>query len=1521
MSEDPTPGGSGPEEPKPAGATPDASHPGAAGRRRRRHARLLARVLGLLCLAIAFALFEFTQTTTGRNAAVALLQRALDNAVHGQVRIGPVLGGNLVTRATLARFEIADSTGAAFVALDTVTIGYDPLSLLRRQIRIRRLDARRAEVRLAQSTDGRWNYERIFQPGAPARGEPPDSAAADSAAVAQGGSALRFLIRDAAMRAGRIEIRTPWTETLEGEARTRALEEARGGSMWNVEGTGDGEYERVYRLEDASGTFPLIRVVDPPRPFRISLDDVAGTLFAVSQPLEVTRFAGVVTFGDTIDVAVRRLETPASSVSGEGWVVAGDPLEYGFELEADPLGFEDLAWLPVPVPAAGGGPMHIGLSTRGAIPVVDVTDGSARSEDTRIRGGFRLVLEETPRFERLDATLDPLRIRWLDELLDRPSMVDGRITGTVTGSGRLDRLQIDADVSLADLEGEVPPSRVHATGGVSMVEPYPLSGLRLELEAFEPRWVGVLGFEAPLDGRLDGSVTLDRPGGGILSANGQVAHRTPAGDVSRVDGEAKLDFEQGSIIDVDVTVRPLALAALRPFAPDVDLVGTVSGPIRARGSLSDLLAEADLETARGHLTFDGRFGLEGDPKRYDARVEASGIDLEEWMENAPSSRLAVRGRVVGQGVEPGMLEADFDMDILPSVLQRAELDTSHVRLHVADGLARIDTLILRSDVGSVTGRGSFGLAEDREGALQLEAQVPDLSEWNRWFAEEIPGGRAADEGQLLFEDFAAAMATPDEEAAVEGLLGRLEGRGVLQGSIDHFTIEAFVEARDVRFNDSGADSLTARVALAAPPSLDAIDARATAWGVRVRGIALDSLTLDVSRTEPGPMAVGMFADRDSTVELSTGGRLEMRAGAFDARLDSLVVGLGKVGFSLLDPARIAYSDSALVVERVALEGPLGRLEADGTIPAGGQGDLTVKVSGFRVDQLAYLFSDAPEVAGTLYADGTVGGTLSAPRWRGSARILDPGIREHRYSALESSFDYADRRLEGSVDLSLDGLRLAHAEGSLRADLALGKVERRLLDEPVDIEVRADSLPLEILELKVRGLEQIEGFARGSVTLEGEPGELRYGGALAIRGGAARVPDLGIRLVGIVGSASFRGSEARVDSLEVSSEAGGSASVRGVLDVSSLSNPALDLELSATRFQAVSRRDMTLAVEGTGHLGGHFRSPLLEGDFGLRDGDIQQDEFLREQRVIDLSDPTFYSLLDSAAVGERRLLDRFRNPFMDNLVIDASVDLGPNLWLRSPQLDVELVAQDLEVHMDRARNQRTVRGIVELPRGTYRFDRIRPYVQSLRITSGTLQFTGGPDFNPNLSINAEYRNRTPEGPVVIEVHIGGTLQNTQLALTSNPPMSDTDRLCFLAVGAPCFAAADNQLGQRLAQEAVLGTLSTGLSSALVGSTGLSYFNLRSVGTTRGSQVAGSRSLFDQTAVEFGWYASEEVFFSFSQPLGGGAPRATLEWRFSPVWTLEARTASRLDERLFGLTRGSNLANDRTFGLFLFREWSY
>ena len=234
----------------------------------------------------------------------------------------------------------------------------------------------------------------------------------------------------------------------------------------------------------------------------------------------------------------------------------------------------------------------------------------------------------------------------------------------------------------------------------------------------------------------------------------------------------------------------------------------------------------------------------------------------------------------------------------------------------------------------------------------------------------------------------------------------------------------------------------------------------------------------------------------------------------------------------------------------------------------------------------------------------------------------------------------------------------------------------------------------------------------------------------------------------------------------------------------------------------------------------------------------------------------------------------------------------------------------------------VSGELHLVRGSYRFQLPDlPGSREFKIDRGTVEFTGAPTPNPRLDVVATHQTRTDRGKLDIEAHLQGTLQNMTVSLTSDPPLSESDQICYLTLGGPCsvFATADqgaSSLGLGLAQQATLGLFGSELSSVFVGELGLDVFRVKTAGVEqrRGSQA----SFLAGAEVEIGTYIGPDVFLTFSQPLDGRPPDVALEWYVSEGWTVEARYENRF-QRLF--SSGSNLETEQSLGLFLFREWSY
>ncbi len=1520
-----------------SGSDGSAPAPGGSGSaptpRRRRIALPLAVITSLLVLGVFIGI---TQTARGRDAALSLLENALARSVNGEVRIGHAISGNLLSDLTVSRFEILDADGELFLALDTVTMEHDPLALLRQQLDVGRLHARALDLRLRQYPDGRWNYDRIFEP--PPQADPTVESGAVAAASLLPGpqvpaapeAALGILLHDATVASGRIRILTPWTETLTGAAKTEALREARAGeSPWALRERPDGEFERVFELTNLRGRFPVARVTDPEAPFMIEVEEAAATLLAVNQPLELSNLRMHLTIGDTAHLDIETLETDQSAIRGEGWM-ASNGVDFEFALEANPLDVRDLRWLPIDLPEIGGGPMSIDLSGRGGDAVVDVANGDFRTGETRMTGGFALALDRRPRFQRIGVTLAPFDLAHLAPLLAQdsapgtaPAPPPGTMRGTLRGSGYVDDLMIVADLTLHDPDPETPPSSLQARGGVGIGEEFlSLRRLGVEVAAFESRWTRLIGMDLGIDGRFQGTLTLDREQDSGVAFDGVVEHLTPAGDRSRFSGSGFLNLAR-SQVDAAIDANPLALALLRPWTSGIELAGAVSGPIRARGSLEELALEAELESERGRLTLNGDFDLAAEELRYDTEIEGTDLSLDQWVEGAPASRLAVRGRVQGEGLDPATLEAAFDVEILPSQVDQAEIFDSRVRLRVADGVATIDSAFLASDVGTLSVQGDFGLAEERSGQIAFDAQAPDLSDWDRWFVDEIPGGAAAEAGEALFDTIEELLGRARRDRQpTEGLEGRLVTRGTATGRWGDFTLDADIEASEARFRGYRAGDFSARVELFDPPRLGDLRSRFTATNVELDGRRVDSLSVRLARSdagEPGADALDaeFYAQRDSSLEVSGRG-VVVGGDLWSAGLTDLRLRLGKLESTLQTPARVVYSDSALLVDGLFLNGQLGRLRADGRIPASGEGSLDVEILGVRVDQFGYLLSEQPILGGTLGGRVEATGTLAEPLVTAEFEVLDPSLQHQGYDALNARVDYAARELAGEIDLVDDGALLGRLGGSVATDLAILPVERRLLDDPFDLDLTGDRLPLALVELVLPTFEEVTGIAESDLSIRGAPGALRYDGALRLVNGRGWVPDLGVWLTEVGARIAFRGSSiALVDSAHVGSDLGGSLRTRGTVDIARITNPVFALDFDADEFHGIVRNDMEFAVSGRARLDSAYARPWVTADVVLSDGYFEQDEFLRGLEVFNPGEVEVFDFLD-ASTGD--VLAQFRNPFLDNLVLDANVDLGSDLSLRSGRLNAEVVGEGISVYLDRRLDVLDISGSAEMPRGTYIFDRVPPYVRPLRITAGSMQFVGDVGFNPIIDITAEYRDRTIDGPVFVEARITGTAIEPEVLLTSNPPMSDTDQYCLLAVGTPCYRSADPQLAQRVGQQLVFGPLSSGLTSAL-GATGISYFNLTSVAAGRGAGGVANRSLFERTALEVGGYVSNALFLSYWQPLGGGPPRAALDWAFLPGWSVEAGTASRFDERLFGLSLGTNVANDRTYSLFLFREWEF
>jgi translocation and assembly module TamB len=116
------------------------------------------------------------------------------------------------------------------------------------------------------------------------------------------------------------------------------------------------------------------------------------------------------------------------------------------------------------------------------------------------------------------------------------------------------------------------------------------------------------------------------------------------------------------------------------------------------------------------------------------------------------------------------------------------------------------------------------------------------------------------------------------------------------------------------------------------------------------------------------------------------------------------------------------------------------------------------------------------------------------------------------------------------------------------------------------------------------------------------------------------------------------------------------------------------------------------------------------------------------------------------------------------------------------------------------------GNVQTIRGFYEFQGRRFDLER----GGQIRFVGTPDFNPAIDISAT--RLIPNTGVEARVRITGTARAPQLALSSNPPLEESDILSLIVFNRPV-----NELGtgERSSLAATAGGIATGFLAAPLG----------------------------------------------------------------------------------------------------------
>jgi translocation and assembly module TamB len=1425
--------------------------------------RRLARLLFVFVLgSVAMVLGVVTSmilTPPGRDLLARTVSLMLDRVVLGHVEVGAI-SGSFLYDLVLTDLVVRDTSGALLADLPRVRVGYRLPNLIAGQVVLSSVQLERPVLQLIKHRSGRMNYEEVLQLG---KGAP-------------GGKSPLVDFHSVRLNDGTLRIALPWNPDralktqVQKDSALRA-ERARPGRI--IEESGEG-LRRIILLSDLTTRAARLRIATPDRlPFTIDLDSLATR---INDPAVTVRdLAGrVVLRGDSAIFSLDRGAMPDTRFSGGGALTwPRDTVLYDFQFISPHVNLEDLRWVSPQFPSMTGSGILTARSISGIRNEYDVRSLELRAGSQQVTGELVAITERRRglgvrdmSLQLKDLDLDAVR-GYLDTL---PFF--GRLTGSVSGDGFLDDLDVRIDWAFADarVPGN-PVTTIAGEGGVGARrgEGLVFSDFEIRSSDADLRTVRLLAPAVILEGRMNATGVLDGPLRNV-TFNGTVRHRDGERPPSVAVGLVHLDTRYDTLgLVTDVALEPLSFDGIRRAFPTMKTRGEVRGRFQSAGTLSRLQVNTELTGEIGALQADGYATLL--PPRWGAEellLRFSRLDLGALTGRDYTSSLAGELRVTGSIDTLRAPEGEMQLALTRSRIREWTLDSVFARGRSRDSIITVDTAYAEWQGAAAAGSGTLGWGSPHTGEMTFTLAADSL---------------------IGFDSLLLAVTGQkrDTAANLAALGGSARGTVRLAGSLDTLQAEGELTVEDLEFQQArsprlaGAFSWTGgkRPKLAATATADSI--AVGEWNFTRNGGSLDGFADSLG------WAVGSSSGTGARVDAS--GEWLQRDSLQIVRFDSLRAALPSHAYRLTEPATLTLGGATPSVTQVTLQSldGSGLLRIAGRVPSKAPGAMSLDVVGLDLtDFYGLIQRDTTGVDGEVGMSLEIGGTSRDPTIRGTARLGDGRFGDFRAPFVQGVVNYDRRRLDANLNLWRTGENILAVEAHLPLDLGFTGAEQRRLDGPLQVRAQADSVDLGIVEALTPAIRRVQGRLAVDVEVEGTWEDPRLKGQVAIRRGSMDVPGLGVRFGSVTGGATLQGDSVVLRDVRITS-GGGQLDVGGAIRLEDLSRPVFLLDLNASQFEAINVRNfLSLVATGDLRLTGPLLAATLSGNLTANQGVIYFADLVNK-RVIDLSDPTIADLVDSTLIGFEDLGAKFQNRFLDSLKInDLRIAIGSDVWLRSAEANIQL---DGDAQVSKVAQEYQPIGTLQAPRGSYTL-KIGPVTRDFSVTRGEVRYIGTLD--AELDIEARHTVRSVRGEdIPIIASIEGTLYSPRLRLESTlrPPISETDLVSYLITGYPANEAS--ALGNANAFATTLSYLSSALSSelerTLIQDLGVPIDlieirpGLASAGATSPTQLAAGWQLGRKTFVTF----NAGFCPDFSQ-VSAGNLGAALEFRFSKEWKLQS-----------------------------------
>ena len=904
-------------------------------------------------------------------------------------------------------------------------------------------------------------------------------------------------------------------------------------------------------------------------------------------------------------------------------------------------------------------------------------------------------------------------------------------------------------------------------------------------------------------------------------------------DVAQTNGAIDLAVKGG--IGISGGINPVP--ALVGDAGTIDLAANLRG--------EDLrLSRFSFDGSAIHTTVTGQFV----DRRLDADWTLSLSDLGAIRPGA-SGTVSGRGHVSGP---PTSLSATADISgDVAAEGGRLEQFTAHLN---ADGLPDAPTGRLTAG-GSVLG-APLAVAVDVERRSSGFHVVIDHTAWKSLTADgtlDLADGQTLPTGKISL-----AMTRLADLSTVIGepIAGSINAS--LDSSADGARMSAVV-AGVTAPNVAMVSKANLEATVTSPTNNPLVDATLTLDGVEASGVRASGRLAAKGPLDRVALTVGA-----QTGEVHGAPARVETAGTLNATdrvllLASFQANWGKEAIRLLAPTRIGFAQG-VTIDKLRLGFRQAELAIAGTFGAGpaapGRGgtpiDLTVNLTNFPADVGAIvdptyaadgtIAGEARLTGSTASPQGTVHITASAVRLRrGSGRALPPANLVFGATLDGTSAKLDSKLTAGKSDIALTGLAPTNLAGRMDLRVA-GTADLTLLN------------PL----LTAQG-RQVKGTVEVALGVSGTPSAPIANGTVRLANGDVQDAAFGMHLSAISAALQADGDTIRLDRFDAAAGAGtlsGGGTVR--LAQGFTGPPIVDLTLKASNAKVLASDLITTVIDANLTVRGDANGTItLGGTLKSREADIQVPEKL----------PASIAVIPVRNAGTPPPKPPPPSSSPD-IVLNFTFDAPAQVYIRGRGLDVELGGK---IVFSGTAAHPVTQGGLQLRRGT-----VSLAGQSLTLTEGTIDFSGGGITNPSLKLVATSTSAT----VTATMTISGDVKHLKITLSSVPDLPQDEILSQLLFNTARSRLSPFQLAEIAAALAQISGVGGGATDPLGGLRSALGLDQLSVGSGAGGAAT----------LQAGRYVARGVRVGASQSATGGQTAASVQIDLAKGLKLETTVAT-------------------------------